>query len=184
LRNLHDICFALGAGADAVSPYAMYKVALRDATDYDSARKALRNTFAMRACRDRKGRCRRWESTRSMVMGGSSHRSVFRRRSPASLASNYRGSDEAGLTLARLDLEMRDRLKARRTQAAKSGVANSLGRRGCCASIGAAVRLGSSGQGCTEESVTETFIQKLAEIEAATPGRLAPACSICRSGRL
>jgi glutamate synthase (NADPH/NADH) large chain len=27
LRNLHDICFALGAGADAVSPYAMYEVA-------------------------------------------------------------------------------------------------------------------------------------------------------------
>ena len=37
LRNLHDICFALGCGADAVNPYAMYEVALRDAAGVEQA---------------------------------------------------------------------------------------------------------------------------------------------------
>src|SRR5262249_46814601 len=47
IRNLHDIGFALGGGADAVAPYAMYEVALRDAVDTESARTALRNLFVM-----------------------------------------------------------------------------------------------------------------------------------------
>src|SRR5262249_26439119 len=47
IRNLHDICFALGCGADAVAPYAMYEVALRDVVDAEPARTALRNLFVM-----------------------------------------------------------------------------------------------------------------------------------------
>ena len=170
LRNLHDICFALGAGADAVSPYAMYEVALRDATDYDSARKALRNTFAMQHTGIEKVM-----STMGIheIDGyGRLFASIGLSPEIASLfgIKNYCGSDEAGLTLARLDLEMRDRLKARRTQAAKSGVSKLAGTTGLLREYRRQPYVwGAAGKVARKEERYETFIQKLAEIEAATP---------------
>jgi glutamate synthase (NADPH) large chain len=42
LRNVHDVVFALGCGADAVNPYALFEVALRGATESDDRRARLR----------------------------------------------------------------------------------------------------------------------------------------------
>jgi glutamate synthase (NADPH/NADH) large chain len=43
LRNVHDLVCALGCGADAVQPYALYEVATRGAVDIDERRKRLHN---------------------------------------------------------------------------------------------------------------------------------------------
>ena len=119
IRNLHDFCFALGAGADAVAPYAMYEVALRDAVDTESARTALRNLFVMQHTGVEKVM-----STMGVheVDGyGRLFASVGLSNEIADIfgIKNYCGSDRVGLTLDRLDRELRDRLAARREQAKK-----------------------------------------------------------------
>jgi len=43
LRNVHDLVFALGCGADAVNPYFIYDVAMRGAGDEEERRKRLRS---------------------------------------------------------------------------------------------------------------------------------------------
>ncbi|MGH9902020.1 MAG: glutamate synthase-related protein, partial [Pyrinomonadaceae bacterium] len=43
LRNVHDVVFALGCGADAVAPYALYEVAARGAASEEERRKRLSN---------------------------------------------------------------------------------------------------------------------------------------------
>jgi glutamate synthase (NADPH) large chain len=46
LRNVHDIVFALGCGADAVNPYALFEVAMRGAADSGERRSRLRKCVA------------------------------------------------------------------------------------------------------------------------------------------
>lgn len=170
IRNLHDICFALGSGADAVSPYAMYEVALRDATDFESARKALRNTFAMQHTGIEKVM-----STMGIheVDGyGRLFASIGLSPEIANLfgIKNYCGSEQAGLTLAKLDLEMRDRLKARHAQAAKGGVSKLSGTSGLLREYRRQPYVwGAAGKVARKEERYETFIQKLSEIESSSP---------------
>jgi glutamate synthase (NADPH/NADH) large chain len=170
IRNLHDICFALGSGADAVSPYAMYEVALRDAADMESARKALRNTFAMQHTGIEKVM-----STMGIhELDGYGRLFAAIGLSPeiANLfgIKNYCGSDQAGLTLEKLDLEMRNRLKGRQTQAAKGGAGKLAGTSGLLREYRRQPYVwGAAGKVARKEERYETFIQKLAEIEAASP---------------
>lgn len=46
LRNVHDLVFSLGCGADAVNPYLIYDVAMRGAVGEEERRKRLRSCVA------------------------------------------------------------------------------------------------------------------------------------------
>ncbi|MBO0721445.1 MAG: alpha-hydroxy-acid oxidizing protein, partial [Blastocatellia bacterium] len=171
LRNLHDICFALGCGADAVNPYAMYEVALRDAVDEESAKKALRNCFAMHHTGIEKV---------MSTMGVHELDGYGRLFASIGLApelaeifgiKNYCGSPEAGLTLAKLDVELRNRLAARREQAKKASAPVKLtGTSGLLREYRRQPYLWSAaGKVARKEESYETFIRKLAEIEQKDP---------------
>lgn len=124
LRNLHDICFALGIGADAVNPYAMYEIALRDASDEASAGIALRNCFVQ------------YHTGIEKVMStmgiheidgyGRLFASIGLSPEIANIfgIKNYCGSEKAGLTLEKLDKEQHERLRIRGEQLKKTGGAS------------------------------------------------------------
>jgi glutamate synthase (NADPH/NADH) large chain len=170
LRNLHDICFALGCGADAVAPYAMYEVALRDAVDTDSARKALRNTFVMQHTGIEKVM-----STMGIheIDGyGRLFASIGLAPDVADLfgIKNYCGSEPAGLSLARIDKEMRARLAARRAQAAKGATTKLSGTTGLLREYRRQPYVwGAAGKVARKEERYETYLQKLSDIESASP---------------
>ena len=169
IRNLHDICFALGGGADAVAPYAMYEVALRDAVDTESARTALRNLFVMQHTGVEKVM-----STMGVheVDGyGRLFASIGLSNEIADIfgVKNYCGSDRAGLTLERLDRELRDRLAARREQA-KKGATKLSGASGLMREYRRQPYVWSAaGKVARKEERYENFLQKLAEIEESAP---------------
>jgi glutamate synthase (NADPH/NADH) large chain len=169
IRNLHDICFAVGCGADAVAPYAMYEVALRDAVDTESARTALRNLFVMQHTGIEKVM-----STMGVheVDGyGRLFASIGLSTEIANVfgIKNYCGSDSVGLTLERLDQESRDRLAARRQQA-KKGATKLSGTSGLMREYRRQPYVWSAaGKVARKEERYENFIHKLAEIEEGTP---------------
>jgi glutamate synthase (NADPH/NADH) large chain len=169
IRNLHDICFALGTGADAVAPYAMYEVALRDAVDTESARTALRNLFVMQHTGVEKVM-----STMGVheVDGyGRLFASIGLSNEIANIfgVKNYCGSDKIGVTLERLDHELRDRLAARREQSRK-GATKLSGTSGLMREYRRQPYVWSAaGKVARKEERYENFIQKLAEIEESSP---------------
>ena len=169
LRNLHDICFALGCGADAVNPYAMYEVAVRDTASEEDARKALRHCFLMQHTGIEKV---------TSTMGIHELDGYGRLFASIGLApeiadifgiKNYCGTEKAGLTLAKLDAEMRARLEARHTQAAKP-VAKLTGTSGLLREYRRQPYVWSTaGKVARKEERYENFIRKLLEIEASQP---------------
>ncbi len=169
LRNLHDICCALGCGADAVNPYAMFEVALRDAAGLEDATKALRNCFALQHTGIEKVM-----STMGIheVDGyGRLFASVGLGPDIAAIfgIKNYCGSERAGLTLAKLDAEMRSRLQARRALADKPPV-KLTGTSGLMREYRRQPYVWSAaGKVARKEERYETFIHKLAEIETNQP---------------
>ncbi len=171
IRNLHDICFAIGCGADAVNPYAMYEVALRDAVDEESAKKALRNCFAMHHTGIEKVM-----STMGVheVDGyGRLFASIGLSQEMADIfgIKNYCGSAHAGLTLERLDQELRARLKDRKVQVEKSAAPVKLsGTSGLLREYRRQPYVWSAaGKVARKEERYENFIRKLAEIEEKDP---------------
>jgi glutamate synthase (NADPH/NADH) large chain len=169
IRNLHDICFALGLGADAVNPYAMYEVALRDVVDLEEAQKVLRNCFLIHHTGVEKV---------MSTMGIHELEGYGRLFASIGLApeladifgiKNYCGSEKAGLTLAKLDAELRARLAARREQArrptakltAASGLLREYRRQPYV--------WNAAGKVARREERYENFIQKLLEIEKNQP---------------
>ncbi|HEY7182487.1 MAG TPA: glutamate synthase-related protein, partial [Blastocatellia bacterium] len=169
IRNLHDVCFALGVGADAVAPYAMYEVALRDAVEGESARAALRNLFVMQHTGVEKVM-----STMGVheVDGyGRLFASIGLSNEIADIfgIKNYCGSDRVGLTLERLDRESRDRLAARREQSRK-GATRLSGTSGLMREYRRQPYVWSAaGRVARKEERYENFVQKLAEIEESAP---------------
>ncbi|MGH9848724.1 MAG: glutamate synthase-related protein, partial [Blastocatellia bacterium] len=169
IRNLHDLCFALGCGADAINPYAMYEVALRDAVDTESAKQALRNLFVMQHTGIEKVM-----STMGVheVDGyGRLFASIGLSNEIANLfgIKNYCGSDRAGLTLERLDHELRDRLVSRKEQA-KKGAAKLNGTAGLLREYRRQPYVWSAaGKVARKEERYDNFLRKLAEIEETTP---------------
>ncbi len=169
LRNLHDICCALGCGADAVNPYAMYEVALRDAAGSEDATKALRNCFALQHTGIEKVM-----STMGIheVDGyGRLFASIGLGPDIADIfgIKNYCGSEKAGLTLAKLDLEMRARLQGRRALADKPPV-KLTGTSGLMREYRRQPYVWSAaGKVARKEERYENFIHKLAEIETNQP---------------
>jgi glutamate synthase (NADPH/NADH) large chain len=169
LRNLHDICFAIGCGADAVNPYAMFEVALRDVAGTEDATKALRHCFALAHTGIEKV---------TSTMGIHEIDGYGRLFASVGLGpdiaetfgiKNYCGSEKAGLTIAKLDEEMRVRLAARRAQADKppvkltgtSGLQREYRRQPYVWSA--------AGKVARKEERYDTFIHKLFEIEHNTP---------------
>ncbi len=110
LRNVHDLVFALGCGADAVNPYALYEVATRGAVNVDERRKRLRNCVtALRVGIEKV----------LSTMGIHELDGYGRLFAAVGLASdvagyfgivNYCGSPSAGLSLTDLDRDARARL--------------------------------------------------------------------------
>ncbi len=171
LRNLHDICFALGCGADAVNPYAIYEVALRDVADTEGAKKALRNCFSLNHTGIEKvmstmGIHEIDGYGRLFASVGLSHQvaDIFG-------IKNYCGSDEAGMTLEKLDAELRARLEARREQIRKSAAPVRLnGTSGLLREYRRQPYVwGAAGKVARKEERYENFIRKLAEIELKSP---------------
>ncbi len=171
LRNLHDICFAIGSGADAVNPYAIYEVALREASDTESARKALRNCFALHHTGIEKVM-----STMGIheIDGyGRLFASIGLSTEVAGIfgIKNYCGSDTAGLTLEKLDSELRTKLEARREQLRKSAAPVKLsGTSGLMREYRRQPYVwGAAGKVARKEERYENFLQKLSEIEVNAP---------------
>ncbi len=111
LRNVHDLVFALGCGADALNPYVLYEVAVRGAATGEERRKRLRNCVAALDVGVEKV---------ISTMGIHELDGYGRLFAAVGLAPdvesyfgvvNYCGSELAGLSLARLDAEARERLK-------------------------------------------------------------------------
>jgi glutamate synthase (NADPH) large chain len=111
LRNVHDIVFALGCGADAVNPYALYEVALKKATEREERRRLLRNcvtalqigvekALSTMGIHELDGYGRLFASV-GLAPDAAAHFGVV----------NYCGSEVAGLSLARLDADARERLR-------------------------------------------------------------------------
>ncbi|NOT59587.1 MAG: glutamate synthase, partial [Acidobacteria bacterium] len=171
IRNLHDLCFAIGCGADAVNPYAMYEVALRDAIDEDSAKKALRSLFMMQHTGIEKVM-----STMGIheVDGyGRLFASIGLSNEMANIFGirNYCGSDEAGLTVAKLDQETRNRLVTRRAQAEKAATSkNPASTAGMAREYRRQPYVWSAaGKVARKEESYENFTAKLQEIERENP---------------
>lgn len=170
IRNLHDICFAIGCGADAINPYAMYEVALRDAVDADSAKKALRNVFAMNHTGIEK--VMSTMGVHEIDGYGRLFASIGLSPEIADIfgIKNYCGSDHAGLNLEKLDAEMRARLVARAAQAKKSGVTKLSGTTGLMREYRRQPYVwGAAGKVARKEERYENFIEKLGEIERKDP---------------
>ncbi|HMV46772.1 MAG TPA: glutamate synthase-related protein, partial [Blastocatellia bacterium] len=170
LRNLHDICFAVGCGADAVNPYAMYEVALRDAVDAESAKKALRNLFSMNHTGIEKV---------MSTMGVHEIDGYGRLFASIGLApeiadifgiKNYCGSETAGLNLQKLDAEMRAKLEARKAQTKKGSTGKLNGTSGLMREYRRQPYVwGAAGKVARKEERYANFIEKLAEIERKDP---------------
>jgi glutamate synthase (NADPH) large chain len=170
LRNLHDVCFALGCGADAVNPYAMYEVALRDTADEEGAKKALRNCFSMQHTGIEK--VMSTMGVHELDGYGRLFASIGLSNQIADIfgIKNYCGSDVAGLTLERLDRELRDRLEARRTKVKKAAPATLSGTSGLMREYRRQPYVwGAAGKVARKEERYENFLQKLGEIEAENP---------------
>lgn len=171
IRNLHDICFALGCGADAVNPYAMYEVALRDAIDEESAKKALRGLFSMQHTGIEK--VMSTMGVHELDGYGRLFASVGLSNEIADIfgIKNYCGSDKAGLTVEKLDGELRERLTARRKQAEKPANTKTLsGTSGLAREYRRQPYVwGAAGKVARKEERYENFIAKLQEIERENP---------------
>ncbi len=170
LRNLHDLCLALGCGADAVNPYAMYEVALRDTADAESAKKALRNCFAMHHTGIEK--VMSTMGIHELDGYGRLFASIGLSPELAEIfgIKNYCGSEKAGLSLEQLDQESRRRLAARREQSKKSVPAKLNGTSGLMREYRRQPYVWSAaGKVARKEERYETFIQKLTEIEQQQP---------------
>jgi glutamate synthase (NADPH) large chain len=171
IRNLHDICFALGCGADAVNPYAMYEVALRDAVDEESAKKALRGLFSMQHTGIEK--VMSTMGVHELDGYGRLFASVGLSNEIADIfgIKNYCGSDKAGLTVEKLDGEIRERLAARRKQAEKPANTKTLtGTSGLAREYRRQPYVwGAAGKVARKEERYENFIAKLQEIERDSP---------------
>jgi glutamate synthase (NADPH/NADH) large chain len=111
LRNVHDLMLALGCGADAVNPYAIFEVASRGAADPAEVRRRLRNcALALQAGMEKvlstmgihelDGYARLFAS----VGLGPDVAGYFG-------VANYCGSAEAGLSLADLERDAAERLR-------------------------------------------------------------------------
>jgi glutamate synthase (NADPH) large chain len=114
LRNVHDLVFALGFGADAVNPYALYEAALKGAAEDEDGRKRLGNCVAALQSGVEKV---------LSTMGIHELDGYGRLFAAVGLApdlaehfgvANYCGSQRAGLSLARLDADARERLRVAR----------------------------------------------------------------------
>ncbi len=171
LRNLHDLCFALGCGADAVNPYAMYEVALRDAVDEESGKKLLRGLFAMQHTGIEK--VMSTMGVHELDGYGRLFASVGLSNEMANIfgIKNYCGSDQAGLTIEKLDGETRERLAARRKQAEKAATSKQLtGTSGLAREYRRQPYVwGAAGKVARKEERYENFIAKLQEIERENP---------------
>jgi glutamate synthase (NADPH/NADH) large chain len=171
IRNLHDLCFALGCGADAVNPYAMYEVAMRDAADEESARKALRNCFAMHHTGIEK--VMSTMGVHELDGYGRLFASIGLAPEVANIfgIKNYCGSAAAGLSLEKLDRELRDRLATRREQTKKSATPVKLnGTSGLLREYRRQPYVWSAaGKVARKEERYENFVRKLAEIEEKDP---------------
>lgn len=169
LRNLHDICFAIGCGADAVNPYAMFEVALRDANGVEDATKALRNCFSLQHTGIEKV---------TSTMGIHEIDGYGRLFASIGLApdiagifgiKNYCGSQSAGLTLEKLDGETRARLEARRAHADRPPV-KLTGTSGLMREYRRQPYVWSAaGKVARKEERYDAFLHKLAEIEHKQP---------------
>jgi glutamate synthase (NADPH/NADH) large chain len=111
LRNVHDIVLALGFGADALNPYALYDVALKGADTREERRKRLRNCVEAMSAGVEKV---------LSTMGIHELDGYGRLFAAVGLAPdvadyfgvvNYCGSERAGLSLVRLDADARERLR-------------------------------------------------------------------------
>ena len=171
IRNLHDICFALGCGADAVNPYAMYEVALRDTADSDGAKKALRNCFAMQHTGIEK--VMSTMGIHELDGYGRLFASIGLSPELAGIfgIKNYCGSEQAGLDSEKLDADMRDRLAVRIEQSKKTAAPVKLsGTSGLMREYRRQPYVWSTaGKVARKEERYDTFIQKLAEIERQQP---------------
>lgn len=170
IRNLHDICFAIGCGADAVNPYAMYEVALRDAVDADSAKKALRNLFSMNHTGIEK--VMSTMGVHEIDGYGRLFASVGLSPEIADIfgIKNYCGSEHAGLNLEKLDSEMRARLEARKVQAKKGATGKLSGTSGLMREYRRQPYVwGAAGKVARREMRYDDFIEKLGEIEHKDP---------------
>lgn len=170
IRNLHDLCFALGCGADAVNPYAMYEVALRDAVDADSAKKSLRNLFSMNHTGIEK--VMSTMGVHEIDGYGRLFASVGLSPEVADIfgIKNYCGSERAGLSLEKLDAEMRARLEARKAQVKKGSPGKLSGTSGLMREYRRQPYVwGAAGKVARKEERYENFIQKLGEIEHKDP---------------
>ncbi len=122
IRNVHDICLALGIGADAVNPYAAYEVATRDA-EGDERERRLRNYVSAAHAGVEKV---------LSTMGIHELDGYGRLFASVGLApdlaeyfgvTNYCGSEVAGLGLERLEADARDRVVPAVAAAAAGGTA-------------------------------------------------------------
>ncbi|HZB43924.1 MAG TPA: glutamate synthase-related protein, partial [Pyrinomonadaceae bacterium] len=111
LRNVHDLVLALGCGADAVNPYTLFEVAARGAKDVEERRERLRNCA---------GALEVGVEKVLSTMGIHELDGYGRLFAAVGLApdvadyfgtANYCGTDSAGLSLARMDADARERLK-------------------------------------------------------------------------
>jgi glutamate synthase (NADPH/NADH) large chain len=111
LRNVHDLVFALGCGADAVNPYALYEVALKGSLERDERRRRLRNcatalhvgvekVLSTMGIHELDGYGRLFASV-GLAPDVAEYFGVV----------NYCGSESAGLSLRRLDADARERLR-------------------------------------------------------------------------
>ncbi|HEX8502324.1 MAG TPA: glutamate synthase-related protein [Pyrinomonadaceae bacterium] len=121
LRNVHDVVFALGCGADAVNPYALFAVAARGAETADERVRRLVNCAAALSVGVEKV---------LSTMGIHELDGYGRLFASVGLApdveeffgvANYCGSAFAGLSLCDLERDARSRLAAARGEAEEEG---------------------------------------------------------------
>ncbi len=111
LRNLHDVMFLLGLGADALNPYLIWRTARGFATDSLPAEKALRNT--VRVFQEGMEKVMSTMGIHELCGYGRIFASVGLSLDLAALfgCAGFVCSDRAGLSLARLEHMARRRLE-------------------------------------------------------------------------
>jgi glutamate synthase (NADPH/NADH) large chain len=114
LRNVHDLVFALGCGADAVNPYALYEVAVKGSADRDERRRRLHN--CVKALHVGVEKVLSTMGIHELDGYGRLFAAVGLAPDVADYfgVANYCGSGKAGLSLARLDADASERLKIAR----------------------------------------------------------------------
>jgi glutamate synthase (NADPH/NADH) large chain len=112
IRNLNDLIAALGLGADAVAPYMMFEVAAADpARELPPADRAARVARAIKALRSGLEKVTSQMGIHELRGYGRIFAGVGLSRPLAARLGvwNYAGSEERGLTWARLDAGMAER---------------------------------------------------------------------------